>query len=258
MRKALLVLFVLILSDDSLASIPLGNPLAGVLPDESGHIDVLTVFAHQDDETIYGGGTLFIMKRDPRVRLYMLCMTLGDMSEAKERLGITSAHLGRIRSKELETAGAVYGAERVIQLDYHDQSLKNIPPEELAGRIVAVIEEVGAEIVITHDPVGITGHPDHVACSRSAFMAFAQTSAQRLFCPTLPYFIYRSVLTPAIKHAGVNPLKPTFKVDITEVKKLKRMAFYAHASQKHFSSVGTVAKPILALDYEYFAIAGSH
>lgn len=232
--------------------------MAGARADETGHIDVLTVFAHQDDETIYGGGTLFLLKKDPRVRLYILCMTLGDMSEAKERLMISREHLGRIRQRELETAAAVYGAERVFQLDYHDQSLKDIASEELAQSIIKVIEEVGAEILFTHDPVGITGHPDHVACSRAAFIAFKRSCAKRLFCPTLPDFIYRIALAPAIKYARVNPLKPTFKVDISSVKTLKRMAFYAHASQKHFSNVGVIAKPILAMNYEYFAWGGTH
>lgn len=257
MRKILLLLTIFVLADDAVASVPLGNPLAGVQADESGHIDVLTVFAHQDDETIYGGGTLFLIKKDPRVRLYFLCLTLGDMSEAGKHLGISPAHLGRIRSRELETAAAVYGAQRVFQLHYHDQSLKNIPVEELTEQISKAIEEVGAEIIFTHDPVGITGHPDHVACSRAAFTAFAKTDAQRLLCPTLPYYLYRTVLAPAVKYAGVAPLKPTFKVNITEVKTLKRMAFYVHASQKHFSSVGLAAKPILALNYEYFALAGT-
>jgi len=37
-------------------AVPKGDLLEGVRPGPDGMIDVLTVFAHQDDESIYGGG----------------------------------------------------------------------------------------------------------------------------------------------------------------------------------------------------------
>jgi len=238
------------------SAVPTGDLLDGLEPGPDGMIDVLTVFAHQDDESVYGGGTLLKMKQDPSVRLHILCLTLGDMSEAKDQLGIESAHLGRIRSKELETSAAVYGAEEVIQFQYHDQGLADADADRVIAQIVEVINRVGAEMIITHDPGGVTAHTDHMACSRLTTEAFELSNARRLWYVTFPRFIYHipfGVLGPT---SGVTPVYPEIKVNVRKYKKLKRMALYAHASQKHFSDVGLAMDITSRFNYEYFALGG--
>ncbi len=239
------------------ARLPEGDLLDGVQPGPDGGIDVLTVFAHQDDESIYGGGAVLKAVRDPRVRLYILCLTLGDVSEAKDRLGISMEHLGRIRSDELETAAAVYGAAEVIQFQYHDQGLESADQDKLIEEIRDVIDRVGAEVVITHGPLGVTGHPDHMTCSRATTEAFATSKAKRLYYPTLSkgmYSLARKLgLSPADQ--AVEPAGASFRVNIKEVKKLKKMACMAHASQMHFSDVGFATDVMLLFDHEYFALA---
>lgn len=253
-KYSIVLLVILTIAAPAFANIPEGNLIDGIQPGQDGKIDVLTVFAHQDDETIYGGGALFKMLKDPRVRLHILCMTLGDFSEAKDRLGITGEHLGKIRSQELETAAAVYGAVEVTQFQYHDAKLIEAGPDKAINEIKDVIDRVGAEIVFTHDPLGITGHNDHVTTSKLATEAFMRSSAQRLYYPTLPPYLY--AVMKIIIHAKGKPEAaiPTIKVDISAEKKLKRMAFYAHASQEHFSGVGNEAKIVFMYDHEYFAL----
>lgn len=256
-RIATLIAAIVLFAVPASARLPGGSLLDGVKPGGDGMIDVLTVFAHQDDETIYGGGAVLLMKKDPRVRLHIMCLTLGQLSEAKDRLGITPEHLARIRVHELQTAAAVYGAEEVIQLDYSDQGLKTADREKLIGQILETINRVGAEIVITHDPLGFTGHPDHIVCSSVATEAFNRSSAERLYYPTLPAYLYRAVKKFRIGGTDIEPARPTMKIDISSVKKLKRMAFYAHASQKHFSGVNIPGGAMMALDHEYYTLAAS-
>jgi LmbE family N-acetylglucosaminyl deacetylase len=251
------LLSALLWSFSAAARVPEGDLLEGLDPGPDGMIDILTVFAHQDDETIVEGGTLLKMKQDPRVRLHILCLTLGDMSEAKDRLKITPEHLGRIRSEELETAAAVYQAEQVIQFQYHDQGLESADQEKLTTEILEVIEDVGAEMVLTHDPLGITRHPDHITCSQVATEAFKRSSAKRLYYTTLPASMYRLILLFTPFKGQAERAVPTLRVNIKEFKKLKRMAFYAHASQKHFSLVGPTAEFRILMNYEYFTLAGS-
>jgi LmbE family N-acetylglucosaminyl deacetylase len=251
-------LFALLFSvSASAAKVPEGEILDGVEPGPDGMIDILTVFAHQDDESIYGGGAVLKAMKDERVRLYILCLTLGDMSEAKDHLGISMDHLGRIRSEELETAAAVYGAQEVIQFSYHDQGLESADQERLIREIKEVIERVGAEIVITHDPPGVTLHPDHITCSRVATEAFKKSSAKVLYYPTLPGWAYRIVTGMSPFEGDIQPATPTFRVNIKDVKKLKKMAIYAHASQMHFSDVGFSADMMLLFDYEHYTLADS-
>lgn len=241
-----------------MAAVPEGDLLAGIEPGPDGKIDVLTVFAHQDDESVYGGGALLLLKRDPRVRLHMLCMTLGDRSEAKDRLGIAADELARMRVEELETAAAVYGAEQVIQFGYHDQGLASAGREELAERLWAEMDRTGAELVITHDPGGITGHPDHVMTSAAATDAFSLSKANRLYYVTWPRSLYRLPYSFSGFRAKAEPARPTLRVNIRGVKRLKKLAMYSHASQRHFSGVGPLMKIVGLFNYEYFALAAEH
>jgi len=238
------------------AGIPERSLLDGVRPDARGRINVLVVFAHQDDESIYEGGTLLKLKKDPRVHLYLLCMTFDQTSEAKDNLGITPDHIGRIRVQELQTAAAVYEADEVIQFKYASRTLKDVEPEKLIGEIQAVMARTDAEIVITHDPAGLTGHQDHITCSKVTAAAFQRSSAQALYYFTLPRFWYGLILATNTRDPTPPPVYPDLKVDVRAEKKLKKMADFAHASQMIFSPVVHLAQFFLALDYEYFAVGG--
>jgi len=243
---------ILLFSLSAWSRVPQGSLLDGVAPGPDGRIDILTVFSHQDDESIYAGGAVLKALLDPRVRLHILCLTFDQTSGAKDVLGITPDHIGKIRVKELETAAAVYGAEEVIQFEYPSRTLGQIAPEELVRRIGEVIERAGAEIVLTHDPVGYTGHWDHVACSRVATEAFRRSGAQALFYPTLPRYLYRPLILFSDYEFEARPARPTLKVDIRAEKKLKHMACAAHASQMQFTGVGNLTRWVLLLDREYF------
>jgi LmbE family N-acetylglucosaminyl deacetylase len=256
MKKWMASIVVLLLGMNAQAGLPEVDLLEGISPGPDGKIDVLTVFAHQDDETL-AGGSLIQMKQDPRVRLHLMCLTLGDKTPAQDRLGIGPEYMGRIRAGELRSAATVYGAEEVIQLDYHDYGLSDVPPERLVAEILAVMERSGAEVVITFDPGGTTAHPDHMRCSQVATAAFKQGSAQALYYVTmsprlydLPYRFVGPRNDP-----DSEPIKPEMRVDIRAQKKLKRMAMYEHASQHQFTSIGLLMEIVRHFNYEYFVRA---
>lgn len=256
-RKGSVFLFLVFLASAEVAwALPTGHLLDGVAPAEDGRINILAVFAHQDDESIYGGGAVLSAMKDPRAHLFILCMTFDQTSDAIQALHITPDQSGRIRVQELRTAAAVYGADEVIQFNYPSRSLPKQDPEKLIEEIRAVIDRVGAQAVITHDPAGITGHWDHVACSSLATAAFQRSNARVLYYPTLPPALYRIALAFKTYDTHGIPAVPDFKVNIRDVKRLKRLACYAHASQMRFTSVGLTTDLFLLSDYEYFARVG--
>ena len=256
MKKVILtVLIIAIFSVTGISGVPHGDILDGVKPGPDGMIDILAVFAHQDDESIYGGGSLLKAGKDPRVRVHFVCMTLGDMSSAKNRLGISSEQLGKIRTEELKTAAAVYETQNVFQLDYHDQGLLSVDRETLTKQIIGFIDKTGAELIVTHDPGGITGHPDHIVTSSVVTESFKNSGAKKLIYAVFPKIIYRFSYQLAKKESGFKPEKPDFKVNIQEEKKLKKMAMYSHVSQKHFSGVGPLMVIVSTFNYEWFIIA---
>ena len=48
----------------------------------------------------------------------------------------------------------------------------NAPFDELTGKIVAIIRQVRPQVILTHDPCGDYGHPDHIAVNKAATAAF--------------------------------------------------------------------------------------
>jgi LmbE family N-acetylglucosaminyl deacetylase len=125
----------------------------------------------------------------------------------------------------------------------------NIPLEQVAGRIGALIEQYRPQVVISYDDKGMYQHPDHVHASLAAAAAVELTG--------LPAKFYQSTMRPstwrkvweALREAGVDigeerefteeqrqqmadaEQRITTSVDIRSVVERKREALMAHASQ---------------------------
>jgi LmbE family N-acetylglucosaminyl deacetylase len=148
------------------------------------HLSLLAVFGHPDDEG-FGSGGLLAMLAARGARLTVVCATNGDVGEISDPALATPQTLPRVRQEELRQAMRVTGVPDLRFFNYrdsgmagtpdneHPQSLHQADPQQVVGRIVEVIREVRPEIVITHDPSGGYGHPDHRAVCRHATRAFS-------------------------------------------------------------------------------------
>ena len=147
------------------------------------HLRVLAAFAHPDDEGFGSGGTLaMLVARGARVTL--VCATNGDVGEISDPALATPENLVQVRHRELRDAMDVTGVEDVRFLNYrdsgmagtadneHPNSLHRADASKVVGQLVDIIREVRPAIVITHDPTGGYGHPDHRAVCRHATEAF--------------------------------------------------------------------------------------
>ncbi len=144
---------------------------------------LLFIGAHPDDETFGIGGTL-AKYTAAGVKVYYICATRGEAgtAEAASMRGFSS--VGDMRWDELERAAGILGLAGVIYLGYrdsgmagtpdnhHPDSLNMAPLEEVAGRIVKVIRKLKPQVIITHDPLGGYGHPDHIAVNKAVVTAF--------------------------------------------------------------------------------------
>lgn len=127
--------------------------------------------AHPDDETVMTGGTL-AMLHAAGVPVHIVCVTdgqggeSGGISEAEK----SRAALARIRAEELRGAVAALGANSYTMLNYvdpligADEELYGFEADEntLIAQIAALIDERGADVVLTHGSDGEYGHPAHV------------------------------------------------------------------------------------------------
>ena len=98
----------------------------------------------------------------------------------------------------MRQSGRVLGVQEVRFLGYRDSGMVGTPdndrPESLhkadateaVGRIVRVIREVRPQVVLTHDPSGGYGNPDHIAVSRHTTAAFSSAGNSSQYAEQLP------------------------------------------------------------------------
>ena len=163
------------------------NPLSG--------LSVLAAYAHPDDEGFGSGGSLaMLVSRGAKVTL--VCATNGDVGEISDSSLATPENLWQVRQQELRRAMDVTGVADVRLLGYrdsgmdgtednnHPNALHQAPPDTAIAQYVDIIREVQPEIVITHDPTGGYGHPDHKAVWHHVTQAFNLAGDQSYVSPS--------------------------------------------------------------------------
>ena len=126
----------------------------------------MCVLAHPDDESLGTGGVLAKYSGEG-IGTYVVTATRGqrgrfDDKGTKPGLDV----VGRTREAELHAAARELGVREVTLLDYMDGELDAVDPKEAAGKIAGHIERVKPQVVVTFDPFGAYGHPDHIAISQ--------------------------------------------------------------------------------------------
>jgi LmbE family N-acetylglucosaminyl deacetylase len=129
------------------------------------------ILAHPDDESLGMGGAAAKYAAEG-ADTYLVTATRGErgwFGEPAEYPG--PAALGRMREAELSAAAATLDFREVTFLDYLDGDLDRADPAEATSRIVAELRRVRPQVVVTFDPWGFYGHPDHIAISQFASAA---------------------------------------------------------------------------------------
>jgi len=146
---------------------------------------LLFVHAHPDDETLTTGATIaHYVARGATVRV--VTCTLGEegevIGERWARLAADHAdQLGGYRISELSSALRELGVDEPVFLGgagrWRDSGMDGSPgrlqhrfadadPDEAVGALVAIIRELRPHVVVSYDPRGGYGHPDHIQAHR--------------------------------------------------------------------------------------------
>lgn len=132
----------------------------------------MCVAAHPDDECLGFGGTLARSSAEG-VEVSLVVATRGERGRHGDG---SEPHpgpeaLGRIREGEVRAACDILGVRHLRFLDYMDAELDKADPHEASARIATQIRELRPQVVVTFDPFGAYGHPDHIAISQLALAA---------------------------------------------------------------------------------------
>jgi LmbE family N-acetylglucosaminyl deacetylase len=168
-------------------------------PERSTPKGLLAIFAHPDDES-YGAGGVLAMAARAGNPVWVLCATNGDQGGRPGEVNVDHALDPEIRRRELECACDALGAAEPIFLGYRDSgmegwgappgSLSLAPVGEVVDRVSDVIRRLRPAVIVTFDPGGVYGHPDHVACSTVATAAYQRVSGE----PGGPVALYHQAL----------------------------------------------------------------
>lgn len=140
---------------------------------------LMCVLAHPDDESLGTGGIL-VKYAAEGAETYVVTATRGEHGWAGDPADYPGpAKLGQIRERELRDAANVLGVREIKFLDYIDGLLDEADPAEVINQIVAHLRRVRPQVVVTFDPNGAYGHPDHIAIAQfttAALVAAADPS----------------------------------------------------------------------------------
>lgn len=142
---------------------------------------LMAVLAHPDDECMGFGGTLAKYASEG-VDVFVLTATRGDAGRYRGHPPGHEAHPGRealagIREAELRAAALALGVRELVVLDYHDQQLDRVGPDEIIDDIARHLRRLRPDVVLTFGPDGAYGHPDHIAISQFTTAAIVAAAA---------------------------------------------------------------------------------
>ena len=143
---------------------------------------LMCILAHPDDESLGTGGIVAKYSAEG-VETYLVTATRGEHGwfGPKEEYPGPEA-LGRIREGELRVAAETLSLREVVFLDYIDGYLDQADPATAAAQIAAHIRRVQPQVIVTFDPAGAYGHPDHIAICQFTIAAIV-AAADRSFSP---------------------------------------------------------------------------
>jgi len=239
---------------------------------------IVFVHAHPDDETLATGGTIARLAGEPDTAVTLVTCTLGEQGEvippelaqlapdaadqlggyrigelalACAALGVTDHRYlggtGRWRDSGMALAG--HGVRAATPEHLHPRAFA--APEAFAEQVdalVAVLEEVAPQVVVTYGPDGGYGHPDHVRAHDITVAAVARVPAPSRTIRLFHTVIARSTLDAGLAALAATPGMPfrlpapdelpsvpddriTTRVDVSGVRAARIAAMRAHATQ---------------------------
>ncbi len=151
-------------------------------------LKMMCILAHPDDETLGTGGILAKYGAEG-VATYLVTATRGErgwFGRPEDYPG--PERLGNIREAELYAAARELGVSDVRLLDYGDGQLDQADPQQVIAELASYIQQIRPHVIVTFDPNGYYGHPDHIAISQ-----FATSAALAATDPGLDHLpLYRS------------------------------------------------------------------
>ncbi len=145
---------------------------------------LLGIFAHPDDESFGPGATLARYAAEGAA-VHVVIATDGIAGSVEDPSHLAEHDsLAQVRSAELSRAAVALGVTSIWSMPYRDSGMRGSPdndhPDALirqplahtVNEVLGYIERLRPQVIVTHDPYGGYGHPDHIRCCEATTEAF--------------------------------------------------------------------------------------
>jgi mycothiol S-conjugate amidase len=145
---------------------------------------LLVVYAHPDDESFGNAGTLARYSA-AGVAVHYACATRGECGTVAPEFLAAHPDIATLRTAELTCAAQALDLAAVHYLGYRDSGMPGAPDNKhpaalvqaplarVVHQLVVLIRLLRPQVVLTFNPYGGYGHPDHIHIQRATRAAFA-------------------------------------------------------------------------------------
>jgi LmbE family N-acetylglucosaminyl deacetylase len=243
--------------------------------------------AHPDDEALISAGTI-ASAVDAGHRVVLVLATDGGAGAFDPTLLASGETLADRRRNEARLSADALGLHRLEFLGYHDSGLESeagadaesgwppgsfcaAEPDEAVERLLVILREENADLLVADDSVGGYGHPDHlrvhlVATSAAAVLGlpFIEVTIDREFlsggidlAASLGLEVPDGFVPPDTSNWYTPHAELTHVVDVSAALDRKRASMAAHATQASSQSADSVRTlaVFIGLPDDIFAIA---
>ncbi|MBP7928150.1 PIG-L family deacetylase [Patescibacteria group bacterium] len=220
---------------------------------------MLFVYPHPDDETYFAGGLIqhAIKKAEETV---VVCLTKGEAST----LNFTNnkeAALSDIRSREFVEVMKIFSVKNYELGSFRDGGLKN-SETQVYDYLKQLVEKYKPSHLITFEPHGVYGHPDHIALSNCVKSLCNRLNIKLIYTTVSKnYRSNESSLQMAEDPEKVIPLEPNARLMltpqelITKIKALKAYKSQIGVKQETLAQTLHQVAKLRFLPFEYFTKA---
>jgi LmbE family N-acetylglucosaminyl deacetylase len=134
---------------------------------------LLCVFAHPDDECLGPGGTIAQCALDGG-EVFITTFTAGEAGSIGISKTLTPEELGRRRRAEMQAACDALGVSGHRILGVPDKGVGTVDPAWAVREVIADMERLRPQVVMTFHRLGVSGHADHIAVNNYLERAFTE------------------------------------------------------------------------------------
>ncbi len=216
---------------------------------------ILIVFPHPDDET-FGAGCLIQKALKIGASVKVLILTKGEASTLKNGVN-DPAQLPVIREIEFKNVMSLLGVKDYSIENFPDKGLRETA-DEVINYLAHELRTYTPDVVVTYEPSGIYGHPDHIALTKMVEDLHKEFDFKLVYSTVEPGYMPSEHLLKMAEHPEeIKPLFPSNFINLSLrelLNKIKCFNLYKSQFGGKTISIGMKIKFAFMFRKEYFYI----